>query len=91
MEINVCTIFLSSEYSDSWIVITATERSCQQNQHNGAMTVKCVEMLEQQRSKQRDKNGGSAGSDLPEGIVLPVNSIASMQTVEPYCCKNETT
>ena len=46
------------------------------------MTVKCVEMLKQQCSKQLDKNG----SDLPEGIILLINSIASMQSVEADCC-----
>ena len=92
---NICLYYiLSSENSDSWIVISClhlfivtpfelalvavTERSCQQIEHNGAMTVKCLEMLKQLCRKQGDENR----SDLPEGVVLPVNSTDSMQAVE---------
>ena len=59
-------------------LVAVNERIGQQNEHNGAMTVKSFEMLKQLCRKQRDKNG----SDLPEGIVLPVNSLESIQMME---------
>ena len=88
--IRVCLYYiLSPENSYSSVVkfivtpfelalVAVNERSSQQIEHNGAMTVKCMEMLKVLCRKQGDENR----SDLPEGVVLPINSTDSMHAVE---------